>query len=150
MPRPRKPTPLKILDGSNKKNPTPKDEPIYDPSIPEPPEHLTDYALEEWERISKMLYPLGLLTDADRAAMAGYCQSYGRWRLAEEQLQKTPGLVIETQSGNLIQNPLVGIANKAMEHMRKFITLFGLSPADRTRVSVDKQNKTENRFEKYK
>jgi P27 family predicted phage terminase small subunit len=150
MPYPKKPTPLKILQGTDRADRRNKNEPKPKPAIPDPPEHLSEYAKKEWDKITKILLPLGLLTDLDAAALAGYCQAYGRWRLAEEELEKSPGLVIKTISGNYIQNPLVGIANKAMEHLRKFITMFGLSPADRSRVSVEKQKQSENRFEKFK
>jgi P27 family predicted phage terminase small subunit len=149
MPYPKKPTALKILQGTDRADRRNKNEPKPPVSAPNPPEHLSEYAKEEWDNITKILLPLGLLTELDKAALSGYCQAYGRWRLAEEQLNKE-SLVIETQSGNVIQNPLVGIANKAMEHMRKFICIFGLSPADRSRVSVEKPKKEENRFAKFK
>ena len=149
MPFPKKPTPLKILQGTDRADRRNKNEPKPGVSAQEPPEHLSEYAKEEWESMSKKLLPLGLLTELDGAALAGYCQAYGRWRLAEEQLNKT-SLVIKTQSGNIIQNPLVGIANKSIEHMRKFIGIFGLSPADRSRVSVEKPRQEENRFAKFR
>ena len=35
-----------------------------------------------------------------------------------------------------IQNPLVGIANRAMELMHKFLGEFGLTPSSRTRLQA--------------
>lgn len=149
MGRLKKPTRLKILQGTQRADRMNENEPIYSPIIPTIPEHLSEYAKEEWIYIIKFLDPVGLITEVDKAALAGYCQSYGRWRQAEEQLNKTE-LVIKTQSGNLIQNPFVGIANKAMEHMRKYITMFGLSPVDRAKVSAKEPKKTENKFARFK
>lgn len=63
---------------------------------------------------------MGLLTELDRVALACYCTAYGRWVQAERALEcmaeedpANGGLTITTTSGNVIQNPLVGIANKA-------------------------------------
>lgn len=80
---------------------------------------------------------MGLLTKMDMASLAAYCQAYGRWVQAEEEL-KNEGLTIETFNGNIIQNLIVGIANQAMEHMRKHLANFGMSPADRAKVSANK------------
>ena len=80
-----KPTNLKILNGNpgkrplNKKEPKPK----VTPSGPYCPRWPESYAKDEWQRISKELKGLGLLTDIDVTAMAAYCQTYKRWRVAE-------------------------------------------------------------------
>ena len=62
----------------------------------------------------------------DRAALAAYCQAYGRWAQAERAVKALAerdgigaGLVVETKGGNMIQNPLVGVANRAMGLMMK-------------------------------
>ena len=143
----RKPTPtnLKLLKGNPGKRPINKNEPKPDPGIPAPPDHLCRHALVEWGRITGELFRLGLLTDVDRAALAAYCQTYGRWIEAEDSI-KTQGLTITTTNGNEIQNPLVGIANKSLELMHKFLTEFGMTPSSRTKVS-GKEKKPKNPFE---
>lgn len=47
----------------------------------------------------------------------------------------TKGLIIKTKSGNLIQNPLVGAANKAMADTVRYAAEFGMTPSARTRVT---------------
>jgi P27 family predicted phage terminase small subunit len=138
MGRKKKPTNLHILSGTHRKDRQNPNEPAINPEIPDPPDHLSKFALVEWGRITPQLYRLGLLSQIDRPALAIYCQAYGRWKDAEEQLAQS-SVVIKTQSGNVIQNPLVGIANKAMEHMRKSLALFGMSPADRAKVTANKK-----------
>ena len=138
----RKPIPehLKVVKGTSRKgrqNPT---APVYKNDIPPAPDHLSRDALIEWGRVSNDLYALGLLTKMDRAALAAYCQAYGRWVDAEGQLAIS-GFTIETTNGNVIQHPLVGIANQAMEHMRKFLIEFGLTPASRNKVSAKSEKK---------
>jgi P27 family predicted phage terminase small subunit len=80
----------------------------------------------------------GLMTEIDRAALAGYCQAYGRWVQAERALARmgekdllTGALMIKTSNGNAIQNPLVGTANKAMELMLRAASEFGMTPSAR-------------------
>ena len=143
----RKPTPtkLKLLKGTAQKCRMNKDEPQPEVGIPSPPNHLSKDAFVEWGRVTHQLYQLGLLSDIDRSALAAYCQIYGRWVDAETQLAGT-GLVITTSNGNIIQNPLVGIANKALELMHKFLTEFGMTPSSRTRVSTTKQQPKKTGF----
>ena len=74
--------------------------------------------------MSRLLFNLGLLTQIDGAALASYCASYGRWRQAEEDLADS-GLLLKNTSGNVIQNPLVGIADQAQRDMVKILVEFG-------------------------
>lgn len=78
----------------------------------------------------------GLLTIADRAALAAYCQSWARWFEAEEQLQKTPPL-LKTPSGYVQQSPWLSIANKQLELMGRYMSELGLTPSARTRLAGD-------------
>lgn len=82
-----------------------------------------------------VLLDLGLYTVVDRAALAMYCQVWGRWVEAERKLAKE-GLVLNSDKGNLYQNPWLHVANKAWEQMRKILVEFGLTPSSRARLSV--------------
>jgi P27 family predicted phage terminase small subunit len=42
------------------------------------------------------------------------------------------GSFIRTPSGYPIQSPYIGIATKAIEQMRKFLSEFGMTPASRS------------------
>lgn len=90
-----------------------------------------------------MLHAMGVLTPLDRAAFAVYCQAYGRWVRAERALEAmvvkepaTQALLMKTKSGNLIQNPLVGTANKAMDSLLKAATELGMTPSVRSRIET--------------
>ena len=140
----RKPTPrnLRLLRGNPGNHHINENEPQPDIVIPEPPEHLGDIAKAEWNRLSEELYRLGLISELDRSALAAYCQVYARWVEAEDTLKRmsTPqnpgGLLLKTSNGNIIQNPLVGASNKALQMMHKFLTEFGMTPSSRSRVSA--------------
>jgi len=145
MPRGRKPKParLRVLQGNREKRPLPKNKLMGEPSLPAPPDHLSAEARDEWERVAVQLYNIGALMDIDRAALAAYCQSYGRWVQAECKLadmaardEVTAGLMIRTTNGNAVQNPLVGTANKAMHEMMRYAAEFGMTPSSRMRVDA--------------
>ena len=112
-------------------------EPRPEPSTPSCPDHLTEAAQDEWKRIVPELERLGLLTQLDRAALGLYCVAYGRWAEAEKQAAVL-GMVVKTKAGSLIQNPYLGIANRAAKQMHELLVEFGMSPSSRTRVSVTK------------
>lgn len=144
--RGRKPKPneLKKLMGNPGKRPLKED--AIKPEMPEtvlpPPAFLSKPAKDEWRRLAPSIHKLGLLTHPDLAAFAAYCQTYGRWEVAERQIERdrrrrgaiAGGMLIKTMSGNLIQNPAVGIANAAMTQMVKYAAEFGFTPSARTRV----------------
>lgn len=104
--------------------------------LPSCPPHLNPAAANEWRRIARALQQAGVLTTFDRAALAGYCQAWGRWVEAEERLKETPPLV-RTPSGHVQQSPWLTIANKQLELMGRYMVELGLTPAARSRVMVD-------------
>lgn len=133
-----KPTALKIITGNPGQRPLPKNEPVViDESMPLPPAHLSELAIEEWGRVSQSLYDCSILTVIDRAALGAYCQAYARWAEAEIELAVDGELVVKNPtSGAVAQNPLVGIAAKAATDMVKFAAEFGMTPSARSRVEV--------------
>ncbi len=143
-----KPTKLKLLQGNPGHRPLNTNEPEYKVEIPKPPKHLNKVALQEWKRVSKVLFEQGLLTTVDMAGLAAYCQSFSRWAAAETQLEKE-GLTDTTTNGNTIQNTLVGIANQAMEHMRKHLIEFGMTPSSRSKVTAQDTKQEKDPWSKF-
>ena len=159
MGRKPKPSNLKILNGNPGKRPLNKNEPKPEVSVPSCPSCLTATARTEWRRITKELKALELLTQIDRTALAAYCQAYGRWVEAENGL-KASGLIITTEpqtnkkgkrtgGGNIIPNPLVGIANTAMKLMHSYLVEFGMTPSSRSRISVPGKKNKGDKAESY-
>lgn len=130
-----KPTKLKLVAGKPGHRPINENEPDPATAVPACPEHLSDDARAEWERIAPELEELGLLSEIDRAALAAYCQAWGRWVDAERNLRQF-GVIVKSPSGYPIQSPFLAIANKALAQMRDFLTEFGMTPSSRARVSV--------------
>ena len=128
-----KPTALRRAEGNPGKRAWNHDEPVPPEGCPDCPDHLSEPARAEWHRLAGALHEMGVLTLADRAALAAYCQAWGRWVEAEERLRETPAL-IRTKSGYVQQSPWLSIANKQLELMGRYMAELGLTPAARSRV----------------
>ena len=131
-----KPTAIRRQEGNRGKRGWNHDEPQPPEAIPRCPGHLAPVARVEWRRVARTLHAIGVLTTIDRAALAAYCQAYARWVEAEEKLKETPPL-LKTPSGYVQQSPWLGIANKQLELMGRYMVELGLTPAARSRVMAD-------------
>ena len=136
-----KPTELKILHGNPGKRPLNDREPKPEKGAPSCPPHIRKdkVAAREWRSIIKVLDAMGLLTKADRTALALYCEAYSRWIEAGEQVKKIGMVVKNAQTGVVYQSPYLAIVNKAFEQIQKFLIEFGMTPSSRTRISVTEE-----------
>lgn len=147
-----KPIKLKVLAGNPGRRRLP-DEITPPAEMPVPPAHLDAYALEEWNRVVEGLNAMGILAGIDQQAFAAYCGAYSRWRAAEEELSKLrdvdplSALVLKTISGNWIQQPLIGISNKAAGDMVKYAVEFGMTPSARARLAMDPNRSKKGKFD---
>jgi P27 family predicted phage terminase small subunit len=133
--RGRKPKPKQahILNGTFRAD-RHGDTPDFPRRAPSPPDHLDASAKKEWKRVVKVLLGAGLLTTADRAALAAYCQCYARWADAEKKVQEYGAVLISKDNKTPYQSPYLSVASRAMEQMLKFLIEFGLTPSSRARV----------------
>lgn len=109
--------------------------PVAPDAMPRCPPHLNAVARKEWRRLATPLFEMGVLSVTDRAALAGYCAAWARWVEAEEHLAKGPPL-LKTPSGYVQQSPWLGIANKQLEIMARFMAELGLTPSARARLRL--------------
>ena len=131
-PKPQ-PTALKLLKGVrpcriNRNEPKPR------PVKPKKPPWLDKIARREWNRIVKLLAPLGLLSEIDGASLGVYCQAFSRLVQAEREIE-ADGLVL-VEDGKTKTNPAVLIAEKAMKTVRTMATEFGMTPSSRSRIPM--------------
>lgn len=140
--RGRKPTPtaIKELEGNPGKRPLNEREPKPVKKAPACPKWLEDEAKKEWRRLAKKMEMMGVLTEVDMAAFAGYCQAYARWKEAEEFIS-LHGTIVKTPSGYWQQVPQVSIAQTYLKVMNRFAEQFGLTPASRSRIIADAGSK---------
>lgn len=154
---PKKPTALKLVEGTYREDRVAKNEPRPKARVPRPPKHFSALALEEWNRIVTELAENGLMTNLDRAALVAYCDFWEAYVIADERLKKKGGgLVYTSANGNMVENPYFSIKKRAAEIMHKFLIEFGMTPASRTRISANggtplgkKEKEIDNEEEKY-
>lgn len=133
--RPKKPTAWRRMEGNRGKRAWNHAEPQPPKGTPDCPKHLSEEARAEWYRLVDTLVSMGAITIVDRAVLAAYCQAYGRWVEAEQKLEETP-VLFKTPSGYVQQSPWLGIANRQMKLMGRYMAEIGLTPASRSRIAI--------------
>ena len=93
--------------------------------------------------MAKQLEQLGILTEIDMAAFAGYCQAYARWKDAEEFITQH-GTIVKTPSGYWQQVPQVSIAQTYLKIMNRFCEQFGLTQSAKSRITSETGEDKEN------
>jgi P27 family predicted phage terminase small subunit len=139
--RGRKPKPahLKLVAGNPGRRPIPENQPRPPVAAPGCPSHLDEVAQVEWQRIVPLLLGMGVLSEVDRAVLAGYCAAYSRWAKAEERLAEHGPIVKAPRTGTPMHSPFLAVANAAMAQMAKLAAEFGMTPSSRSRIESNGQ-----------
>lgn len=135
-----KPTESKRRAGNPGKRPLNDREPKGRKGRPRQPRDLKDFGKTCWKALCEELEAMGLLTTADRFVMEMYCWEWQLWKDARKEIAKK-GLVCETERGARYQEPAVGIASSAVKRMQSLGAELGLSPAARTRLRLEADEK---------
>lgn len=136
-------------------------------SRPPCPVWLQPEARKAWKYLCGQLEQMGILGTSDQAIMVAYCQHWEIMVLATKRMQaiaaerdrkaaeaahkagKEPppsrmksgdwsdAMLATTSNGNVINNPLLGVANAAWERLTKCASLLGLSPTDRAKLTLE-------------
>jgi P27 family predicted phage terminase small subunit len=135
--RGRKPLPSNVvrLRGNPGKRRLNDAEPRPASKAPACPACLGDEARKEWQRLSKELAALGLLTGLDRNLLAAYCQAHALWVEAVASLGRY-GTMVKSPNGFPMQSPYVAVVNKQVDVMIRVAAEFGMTPSSRTRIRV--------------
>ena len=140
--RPRKPTSLKVLHGDFKGHPGRRNdrEPVI---IGEavPPDTLSAPARRVWDEMAPVLIRAGVLTPADAAMFAEYCEVVPLVRLSRVAAlreitghsEPTPNTMSATAVWAKMLNTMMNIGGR-----------FGMSPADRARISAQAPHPTDH------
>ena len=135
-----KPTHLKLVAGNPGKRPLNQHEPQPVRVRPPPPPHLNDGAQAAWRTFAAIIDKMGILTEADLPALEDLSETYAELRQARADLAAAGAITIETvnRSGGamLRVRPEVKVIADAARRFAMWCARFGLTPADRTRVSA--------------
>ena len=142
MGRKPKPTALKLLEGNPGKRELNQFEPKPTDGLPICPDWLMEDAKEEWYRLAAVMNKMGILSEVDQSAFAVYCQTWARWKEAQEHIDRE-GSTFETDSGQIKRNPWVAIANEWQAKLLSVCGEFGLTPSSRSRIVAANSKETE-------
>lgn len=143
--RPPEDEAVKEARGTKRRDRDRGDAPQVEAAILPPPDHLTDRAAKEWKRLMPMLTRAGLFTALDSAALEAHCVAYDLSVQALKQLGLEPELVIELPNGFSQANPLLGIIASQQKAAADFGARFGLDPASRSKLRVQKPKAPEEK-----
>jgi P27 family predicted phage terminase small subunit len=142
------PTPILQLRGSTLVTKRRKQREAQGPAgTPDCPDWLEPDARAAWDQLVPQLAAMGVLTRIDGNALARYCRLWTRWRKAEDFISKHGDMFpIKDEAGKLRcmqQWPQVAIASKLAQQLTRLEDAFGMSPASRTRIHVQRQGEPE-------
>ena len=146
---PRTPTPILDARGSRVTLYDRGDEPIPDRTRPTCPTWLRKEGKRAWREIIPQLDDMGVLGKCDRNALARYCQTWARWREADDWLKANENICtsIDAQGNTVLKpHPYVGVASTLSEQLLRLEKQFGLTPSARAGLAEPKvKNPHENR-----
>src|SRR6218665_593724 len=144
-----KPNELKVLEGGRGHRPIDLTS-TFRPEVglPSVPKHLSREARKAWKRLTPELIRYNLLSKVDADALAMLCQTIGRLELVETSLNKRQALLLaegkdpadslteRTPNGLSVQSGMYQVLNREMDKLRNLLAEFGLTPAQRARVTT--------------
>lgn len=135
----KKPSNLKVIQGTARADRMPANEPRpTEIAAPKPPAGMDRYAKRAWVRLTPILERLGLLTESDLETFTALCHAWGRYERALRRLKQVEKRADVFDDLDTIRRAEVSV-EKAESSFRLLATEFGLSPASRSRLSVETQ-----------
>jgi P27 family predicted phage terminase small subunit len=166
MPNPRKPTALKVVAGTDRKDRRHAHEPQPEQVLLPAPRGLSVRAKTVWRLAAPLLHGMRVLTAADGPALEGLCEAIADLRAARAALAKSISIgigpdkeviaaggsltyVTVGKSGPMIRmRPEVAAIADADRRVCMWLGRFGLTPADRGRVGAAAPEKS-NAFAEF-
>ena len=161
MGRAKKPTALRLVEGTRDRRPAAAKakEPVPKNPLGPAPKGMTDREREVWATIGKELPP-GMLALVDGWTVTAFCRAVAiadeaaHWLRNPPQRQQVEGqpppeqvgdipLLMETPNGFLQPNAYLSIINKQAVIIKTLGAELGLSPAARTRIQVGNDGEDE-------
>lgn len=139
-----KPTAAKKLAGNPGKRKLNEAEPTFGaPANLDAPDHLSDKAKDEWDRLAGELSRAGVLTTVDTTTLAAYCEAFAQWVDAKA-IVATDGLTIDNAMGATVVHPAVRIADISVKQMVRLASELGITPASRSKVKAQAPKQEES------
>lgn len=142
MARPRKPSHLKVVSGTDRKDRRNDAEPVAPKGAPEAPLWLSNRAAEIFAGLCATIDGMGYLSTADQAVIAMAASRLEEVEIATARVEDE-GRTYDTTSATgdrmIRPNPMVAQRSEAMRHAHALLSELGLTPAARSKVSAGKK-----------
>ena len=154
----KKPTGLKLLQGTHRKDRGNSKEPQLEAEIPPEPKWLSPNGKKQWKLLGPVLAEMGVLTKADALALEQLCELYSEYLELRDSLWKpnppnkgkkyTTTYESVTDKGGKVykEYPQVKTIADLRKQIISILTEFGLTPASRSNVSMLPGSKKKNPF----
>ena len=129
----KKPDHLKMVQGTIRKDRSNPNAPELEVSIPKPSVSLPKEAKEEYTKLSLLLNHMRVLTEADQGELENLA-------IARAQIMHLSKRLVKTSELQEFRKVQIAI-NDAIRISAALSIRFGLSPADRSRVSIVQEKK---------
>lgn len=152
--RPTKPLQQKILEGArirtDKGDTHGADVPL---ALPPPPIWLSPNAKKHWDQLGAALLSVGLISEIDGDVFSLHCSNVAKYGEVEQKLHDLEKWTQHTPNGFVMQSALLQIRNRLQELIIKTAREFGMTPASRSAMKIQKPEQGdlfgENEFSTY-
>ncbi len=152
----RRPLPAQLIDKDKHKRGDEVDkrldfeEKLQVSNVLQPPEYLTKYAKEEWERLIRLYQEMeiNILSDLDQQALIIYCEATAIYRKAHSVWAKAQSVVSSNEDAQKIIDKTFRTMQTQSQIISKYSEQLALTPVGRARMGVAKKQEP-TKFEKF-
>lgn len=143
MSRPKIPLQEKVLSGARIRNDRDEEAQVanaaVDLGMPPCPRWVKGEAKKHWDILGPKLVQAGLLSVVDGDVFGLHCDNIAAYEQVCEKLTKIDDWIARTPNDFVIQSAWLQVRNKLQELIIKTAREFGLTPAARSNVKINKQ-----------
>ena len=123
-------------------------EPEPMPGAPEAPEFLTDEGMVFWTRMAESNRAAGIESTDWREAMASCCRAWDRFVYYSKRAQEFDGIPTDDLDLNTLR-AFERMADAAQSQLMRGLGAFGLTPADRSRITGAVKREPDTKGDKW-
>lgn len=152
MGRRKKPTQLKVVAGTDRKDRQNPAEPEFaELKAIDPPAEIAgdDMAVEKWRELAPALAKAGVLKVTDKDVLVLYCVAHSRYWKAQRELDDFGITITNPVTGMPSRNPAAMILSEAYRQMTTAGSRLGLDPASRQNIAGKDKSVSQNRWAEF-
>ena len=139
MARPRKPTHLKAVQGTDRPDRENPNEPVASSALPVAPEYLSPRAVEKFDQLTAILDGMGIASRDNNDAMAMLAGLIIEIEEDTILLESVGAFYMPSEESGIIRaHPAVARLSANRQRAQALLGEFGLTPAARSKVSAGK------------